>query len=592
MGIKDSYYCLVTTAIEDFWDKDSNLLFLGPWCFANKEGAVFNLSDVLIVDSPWKHAYRIKEASDYCCHIYNKIVPQISIKLNEIHNVAYPVEYWRVLIGCWLSSFIQIVYDKYIRIEAVLNHYSDFFTYVLPREKCKPISYSFSDYNLGINAKSMSDCFTLKLISVVAYELCPEKTVVKDYAIEDRICETKQGWKRRLFNYLKTPFKLGFRGKIILSNMYHVGIKDLIRLNIKIGLNNVDFREFALIDPQIETNLMKRMSTEMRNRLIIRDYDNRFEALLKEMIIDAIPICYVEDYFHYSNNVSNNTGLNLVGSAVGWGPSELFKFFAAEAALNGAKLAEFQHGGGYGSSMSVCFEELSVERGIFYSWGHTYKDNNNVIPLPSPYLSKLRDSYSYNNMNNNIVLVGTAMFRHFRNFDSFIFPDDMVHYFNNKKVFLDALLEKTKNNIMYRPGVELGWHEINGIKKRFPGIQYDIKRRLVDLMRKAKITVLDHPATSFIEALVINVPTVLYWDHDICLMRPEAEPYFQALRDVGILYKAPFNAAEKVNEIYDNPGKWWLSDNVQNARMKFCDRFAYARKDWLDVWVKELRKFI
>ena len=592
MTIDDSHYCLVTTAIKNFWDEDSKLLFLGPWCLENEEGGVFNMNNVLVVASPWKPAYRLKEASDYCCQVYNKVLPQMSIKLNELHNVTYPVEYWGVLIGYWLSNFIQIVYDKYVRIKSVLDHYPDFFIYVLPREKCKPISYSYSDLYLGINARSQSDCYTLKLISMVAYELCPEKTIVKDYAIEDRINETKQGWRRRWFNYLRTPFESTFRGKIILSNMYHVSIKDLLKLKIKLGLNSLGLREFVLIKPQIKTDLMRRMSSEMRSRLMISDYGNGFEALLKKMIIDAIPICYVEDYFHYSNSVSNNIDLNLVGSAVGWGHSEFFKFFAAEAALKGAKLAEFQHGGGYGSSMLTPLEELSVERGVFYSWGHTYKDNRNVIPLPSPYLSKLMDSYSCKNVNNDIVFVGTAIFKQFRNFESHYLQDDIVYYFNSKNNFLDALPGDIRKYIIYRPGLKLGWQELNIIKKIAPEIQYNVKGRLTDLMRKARITVVDHPATSFIEALVINVPTVLYWDHDICLMRLEAEPYFQALRDAGVLYKDPVSAAEKVNGIFDNPEEWWHSDAVQNARKEFCDRFAYARKDWLDVWVKELRKFI
>jgi putative transferase (TIGR04331 family) len=111
-------------------------------------------------------------------------------------------------------------------------------------------------------------------------------------------------------------------------------------------------------------------------------------------------------------------------------------------------------------------------------------------------------------------------------------------------------------------------------------------------MKKFKMVVIDHPHTSFLESLTINVPTVLFWDHDIFFMRPEAEPYFQALRDAGILHKGPLSAAEKVNEIFDNPREWWLSNTVQNARKVFCDRFAYARNDWLDIWAKELRKFI
>jgi len=111
-------------------------------------------------------------------------------------------------------------------------------------------------------------------------------------------------------------------------------------------------------------------------------------------------------------------------------------------------------------------------------------------------------------------------------------------------------------------------------------------------MRKAKIVVIDHPHTSFLNALAINNPSVLYWDHEVYLMGPEAEPYFQVLRDAGILYKDPVGAAEKINEIFDNSGEWWLSSKVQDARKGFCDRFAYARKDWLEVWVKELKEFV
>jgi putative transferase (TIGR04331 family) len=140
--------------------------------------------------------------------------------------------------------------------------------------------------------------------------------------------------------------------------------------------------------------------------------------------------------------------------------------------------------------------------------------------------------------------------------------------------------------------MEAGWKEIDSIKKLFPEMKIVVKGVLTDLMKKARITVVDYPGTSFLEALVINVPTVLYWDHDIFLMRPEAEPYFQLLRDAGILYKDPISAAKKVNEIFDNPMEWWCSNTVQKARKVFCDRFAYARKDWLDIWAKELRKFI
>jgi putative transferase (TIGR04331 family) len=215
-----------------------------------------------------------------------------------------------------------------------------------------------------------------------------------------------------------------------------------------------------------------------------------------------------------------------------------------------------------------------------------------VLPLPSPYLSNLMDSYSFSVRKNNIVFVGTTIYKYLIRFDSGLQTDDIVHYINSKKVFFGALLKRIVKNIIYCPRKKVGWQELNVIRRSFPEIQYDVKRKLVDLMRKAKIVVVDHNSTSFIEALIINVPTVLYWDHDIFLMKPEAEPYYQILRDAGILYRNPVSAAEKINEVYDDPMEWWHSNAVQNARKEFCDRFASARKDWLDVWVKGLRKFV
>lgn len=94
----------------------------------------------------------------------------------------------------------------------------------------------------------------------------------------------------------------------------------------------------------------------------------------------------------------------------------------------------------------------------------------------------------------------------------------------------------------------------------------------------------------FLEALTINAPCIFYWDHDVYLIRKEAEEYFGILRDSGILYKDPISAAKKVNEIFDDPMNWWLKEEVQNARSVFCERFAYTKKNWLKEWTDELKK--
>ena len=180
---------------------------------------------------------------------------------------------------------------------------------------------------------------------------------------------------------------------------------------------------------------------------------------------------------------------------------------------------------------------------------------------------------------------------HYR-FHSFLMPEDMSKYFEDKKMFFQALTGETRNKFLYRPYLhnQYGAKELDLVKTLCPDIRFILKGRLVSWMQKAKLVIIDHPHTAFLEALIINVPCIFYWDHEVYLMCPEAEEYFELLRDVGILFKDPLSAAEKVREIFNDPMAWWLNDNIQKARLKFCNRYAYARKNYKNIWVEELRK--
>ena len=115
---------------------------------------------------------------------------------------------------------------------------------------------------------------------------------------------------------------------------------------------------------------------------------------------------------------------------------------------------------------------------------------------------------------------------------------------------------------------------------------------LISAMKKVRLVVIDHPHTSFIEALTINVPCVLYWDRDVYLMDPDQGEDLNLLRDAGILYDNPLEAARKVNEINDDSVSWWKRDKIQAARTTFCRKYAYVRKDWIDVWSSEFKKVV
>ena len=585
-------YCLVTTALTELWDLENRLIFLGPWCLTGSNAEkIIEKKDYIIASSPWSLIDKRKDAAVYRYALYKEVITLLSERLNIIHDVTYPEKYWSILVGPWLMRFISILYDRYKRIENVVKLYPEFYTYVLPKNKCMTTSYSFDDFLSSRNGKARGDYYNLILYSLLVYELCPDKAIEKDINYKLEINTTKWSLKRKLLHVIQKPMGFSFNASIIFSEMYHhLPINDLVKLKMSLGFKNVHVMNPSELEPQNGTTLKKNYSHRLRDALKMNLATDEFRVFLSKILPEALPMCYLEMYRYHKRKVKNFSSLKALVSVGGWNYNEMFKLFAAESLLRGAKLIEVQHGGGYGMWYNFPDEKLALEKDYLYSWGWDFPVNNKRIKtMPSPYMSSLKDTYS--GIIDKMLFIGSRAERYeFRT--SMISSDDISKYFNDKKVFFRKLSTALSCRIMYRLSPEVGWNEQKVIKSMCPGVEFVTRTKaLVGWMKKAKIVVIDHPHTSFLEALTINVPSVFYWDHEVYLMRPEAEPYFQVLRDAGILYKNPVNAAENVNKIFDNPGEWWMSNKVQDAREEFCDRFAYARKDWLDVWVRELRKF-
>lgn len=580
-------YYLATTGISQIWDKDKKLLLLGPWCLTGENNKkLLEAKEYQVVLSPWKPAYKIKEAADYCYGTYEILLPLLAMKLNSLHKVSFPDAYWRVLIGPWLMYFIGIFYERYTRLENCARNFADFYTHVLPAQKCNMYVTNTSDF---LDNKVNSDFYNFKLFSFIARDIFPQQIKEIDFEVESHDSEENivmgYSWKGKIFNKLLEKLNLIFRDYFVLTDMYHLSYGDMLLLKLKTGVKGLGFLNFDYLDISSPDDY----SPEVRNELSIESAKDKFSSLLCKVIPHAIPICYVEKYGFYRESIGRHLApVKAIGSAVGWYFNERFKFFAAEAVAGGARLIDFQHGGNYGMSLSMPLENIASEKDIFFSWGWGPSEEGKIRNLPSVHLSRLKNSYR--ERSNRVLFIGMAMPRYHYVFTSWLFPEDMVKYLEDKKALLGALSPEIKNKILYRPYfTDFGWQEKNAIKEVSPNAKFLLGGKATDWMRKVKLVIVDHPHTSFLEALTINVPLILYWDHDVYLMRPQAEPYFERLREAGILYKDPLSAANKINEVFTDTMGWWLSDKVQEARVEFCEHLAYARKSWPADWSRGLR---
>ena len=154
---------LATTAIEEFWDISSPLVFLNRSCLRYSRKALWEPLEVEIVESPWEQRQNVLDALKYTSGVYEKTLSCLTGALNKIHDSNRSKRFWRIVIGFWVLMYIQILYDRYISLRAALKKYPDLITigltddsFVTPTDTYEFVQYIYEDaYNLQLYTKML-----------------------------------------------------------------------------------------------------------------------------------------------------------------------------------------------------------------------------------------------------------------------------------------------------------------------------------------------------------------------------------------------------------------------------------------------------
>lgn len=577
---------LITTGIDHKCELPERVILMGPWCLLGEASTTLRQKEFTVLSTPWTSADDVTQAADYCQSVYEALLPKLAQNLNRIHGVSYSDKYWKILLGSWLLHFINVLYDRFTRMELAMKCYPQFKTQVLPIVKCAlavPDTLAFID-------ESLNDIYNFHLISLLAHALCPHHVLEIDNKLVPKKPKANQTprLKRLFFKTREFLFKFLSFGRVWFVNMYRLSLLDMLKIKLALGITKVGFLSPGFF-PLNDTLLSANPDLSLRKQIVLVDAEDKFQKILYDLVPQALPTCYLEDYTLYhktARSIRKIEAVKYIGSAVGYLANEGLKYLVAEAVALGAKSIEFQHGGGYGTARAMPLEKLSLERDRFYTWGWTAKQKDWVKPLPNPYLSKYEGAHRARLA--KLLFVGIAMPKYVYRFHTELMPEDMSQYFSQKVNFFNYLPDKIKKIVWYRPyRKDYGWDEVKLIKRACPGANVLQGGKLIESMKKANLVVIDHPHTSYIEALVLNVPTILFWDHTVFAMREDAERYFQILREAGILFKSAKAAARKAVEVMEDPIGWWQAERVQAARKQFLDNYGYTSRVWLKNWATE-----
>lgn len=566
------FTAIAATPHADLWEISGPILLLGAWC----EPALQQLPGITyaVLPNRWDNRSLVAPAEAYCWDVFTYCVPQLAQCLNRIHNTQHPVSYWEFLLAPWLLDTIHALYDRYLLAcdarrlapDAILSVPDT--TLQPPSTTARALDRLISDTgNLGIFSLVFR-ALGLPVIRKPFHQQLP----IGSRSLRSTAESVLRKAKRVAHRWLARP-----SGMRLLVSVSHMNIADVVRMAMQVPGLRVPIQS-ALADEEP-------FSTDWTRRESLRQLSARseFERMFVQVLPDLMPVTMVENYENVVRSSHASFGDRTVPVVFTYFQEPALEF-TARARAAGVSVSMYQHGGGYGQYRTYPIERYHVAKGhTFLSWGWL---GSSIKPLPSPHLSRLRDSHRGSH---HIVLIEVCMPKYVHRIHSKPQGHD-GRLDAHMAEFVDNLVPALRASVMFKP-----------VPDRFESVRHPTLEALARQcskpsssayawMRKARLAVVTYPETSFIEALTLNVPTIGLWDFSLYEMRPEAQPYFDALQKSGIIYSDPKEAAQKVADVYECATSWWNSEEVQSARLAFLERFGLASRDWRHRWVRYLKE--
>lgn len=578
---------LATTAIEEFWDKSDKILFLGEWCKLYSRRAECSRLDYEDFEFSWDRQ-KVVQAYSYCNTIYEKLLAALTDSLNSIHFINKNKEYYRIILGNWLIHFIHHSYEKYTILKAVFDKYPDLTTFILDKSQY----YIPLEYNDFIGMVK-DDRYHLQLYSQILKGLGREfesrelgSPIVNKET--HHINNTLKDKLDSMFAITQTAISSLFnsRATVSMTKPYLSNAEKALFLPL---LAKSGFK-YIFDDMRYSIKIRCRANLDFRNGIRLEFHSDEFERVLSEVIFKNVPLVYIEGFKEFNAKVSalpiKRSRIFFTANAAH--SNSIYKFFIAQR-HNELKVLTMQHGAGYGTQQASIMEEYERSTcDIFYTWGWSYNEKTRNLPHPKIKRYKMQPQEK--------LVLFTAI-RYQRYLYRFAFePNELmgVNYIDWAIIFLKNLRRDTRLLIRLHSTDDPQQCSVRQ-RMRDAGINFefdDLSCRFKQRLNNCYICVTDSLSTASLEALGGNKPTVIYVNPQITAFRDSARPYFEKLSRAKILHYSPHSAAEHLNSVYDDVGKWWDTAQVQDARQEFVNTYAKGSDNWMEEWLQEFERVL
>jgi putative transferase (TIGR04331 family) len=574
---------LVTTALEETWpDPDSKIIFVGEWCkLYSKKKSWENLS-YEVVDYHWDNRKKFEKDYYYLTDFYEKTLEKLSIQMNSIHQVNHSLKYWRILLGPWLSLFIQSVFDRWEMIRLVTSSNDKLKSNIIIDSEFQWTPYDYNNFKkLVMESDEWNNFIYTKII-----ELYPDKITVNNLNENSRSNKTtikKNNFKIFLLNIYQpiANFINSNKSSLIFSSYLSKIDETLLSLRLLQLPLFINLHEIKNHTPD----------RNQRNWKVNIDTSSNFEKFALGIIPNQLPSVYMEGYKSINKKLKKLNWPKSPRSIFTSNSIHVDEIFKHYAGINEkSSLIIGQHGGSYGISKLNFSEyhELSIAD-RYISWGWTNKSSNSKIhPLGQLNSKSIKKS---NSNKTKLLMVTCVLPRYSYVLQSMTISSQWLSYFKNQIEFVKNLDESISSETtvrLYRHDYK--WNQIERWKDIFPNLNYDKGfSNLETLYNETKLYVATYNATTYLETFRLNIPTVIFWDPNYWENTDSVKTLFNELKRVKVFHDSPESAAKHINEIWDNVEGWWESSEVTEVINKFNKSVNRYNKNLVSDLIKILK---
>lgn len=562
------------STIDDHFD-DQRDFALGPHCFLGREDVFPEWQDHLFIEAfPDEASLEIAEKN--VRGLVNHLLPGLVDRLNTYHGTAYSIDFWRLIILPWLIELSQRSWVIYTKINNIRAQAGDR-PLTVPICRDNP-EWDFADTGIFFDALQKDYRFNWWMDSCLAGAGAPTcwSLIPSDRASNPPPQKVSKN---------PTPELSRFRS-LVREIKYRLGYTDILGIR------------WSGLLLAVYVNLLPKSPSRLRYEPDLgfnpeNHFPRSFLDVLSQLIDATMPKSFLEGFPSLAakaRRLPYKPGRLRLGALNFWNEQE--KVIAAFAKEAGEKRVVFQHGGEYGMiKYNMIVNEMEGRLCTFITWGwsHDTPTGDNILPLPSPFHSKIANRHR--RQNDSIIVVGQAIRIHLNRIHWVCRSRTPLKYCRDTVSFLESLTEKVRNDVIFRPYVRVDNDiEISEVlDKKFPGMPM-LEGDLHEAIMKCRLVVLFTFSTTMNLTMAANVPTVVYVAPELMTPRKEARPYFEALKRCGVVHETPGDAADHINEIGDDIEGWWHSPEVQNARKQWAEHFAKTDKLWWWQWMKALAR--